>query len=164
LPTVDPTCSFCFFTTRRPPGSTLFPYTTLFRSAPPGAGKSTVIPPKLLELFPEGGNILLLQPRRVAARAVAARIASLMNTSLGDEVGYQVRLDRHWTDASRIVVMTYGVALRRLQSDPFLENFGTVLLDEFHERSLEADLTLGILRRVRTDLRSDLRVAAMSAT
>ncbi len=133
-------------------------------AAPPGAGKSTLIPPRLLTAFPGQGKILLLQPRRMAARAVAARIAQLLDTSLGQRVGYQVRMDRQWGGQTDIVVMTYGVLLRRLLSDPCLDAFGTVLLDEFHERSLEADLCLGMLERLRRELREDLRLAVMSAT
>lgn len=133
-------------------------------AAPPGAGKTTGVPLALRRAFPTQGRILLLQPRRMAARAVAARLSRLLGSSVGNRVGYQVRLDRNWGDQSEIVVMTYGVVLRRMQSDPFLEPFGTVLLDEFHERSLEADLTLGMLHRVRTQLRPDLRIGVMSAT
>ena len=133
-------------------------------AAPPGAGKSTVLPQLLRQRLSGDGKLLLLQPRRMAARAVAARIAQLTECQLGDQVGYQVRLDRRWGQQTQIVVMTYGVLLRRLQSDPFLETFDTVLLDEFHERSLEADLTLGMLRRVQRELRSELRIGVMSAT
>lgn len=136
----------------------------LVLAAPPGAGKTTGVPPTLIRAFPEAGRVLLLQPRRMAARAVAARLADLQGTEVGQKVGYQVRMDRRWGDQSQIVVMTYGVLLRRLQSDPFLEPFGTVLLDEFHERTLEADLTLGMLQRVRETVRPELRIVVMSAT
>jgi ATP-dependent helicase HrpB len=133
-------------------------------AAPPGAGKTTCVPPAILRAFPTSGRILLLQPRRMAARSVAMRLAANLGAELGGRVGYQVRMDRRWGPESQIVVMTYGVLLRRLQSDPLLESFGTVLLDEFHERSLEADLALGMLVRVRSLLREDLRFAVMSAT
>jgi ATP-dependent helicase HrpB len=133
-------------------------------AAPPGAGKTTGVPPAILDAFPQGGKILLLQPRRMAARSVAGRLAQLQSTMLGEGVGYQVRMDRRWGKQTKIVVMTYGVLLRRLQSDPLLDEFGTVLLDEFHERSLEADLTLGMLARIRSVFRSDLRLGVMSAT
>ncbi|WP_164101773.1 ATP-dependent RNA helicase [Candidatus Laterigemmans baculatus] len=133
-------------------------------AAPPGAGKTTGVPLALLEAFSGSERVLLLQPRRMAARAVAARLASLLGTNVGERVGYQVRMDRRWGAATKIVVMTYGVLLRRLQSDPLLESFSTVLLDEFHERSLEADLTLGMLTRIRGSLRPELRLVVMSAT
>jgi ATP-dependent helicase HrpB len=133
-------------------------------AAPPGAGKSTALPLRLLERFPERQRLLLLQPRRVAARAVASRLADQWGTPLGQRVGYQIRLERRWTRESQIVVMTYGVLLRRLQSDPLLEAFDTVLLDEFHERSLEADLTLGMTARLQDSLRDDLWLGVMSAT
>lgn len=132
--------------------------------APPGAGKTTGIPPALCAAEPAGEKILLLQPRRMAARTVAGRLAQTMKCPLGTRVGYQVRLDRKWTDQSMIVVMTYGVLLRRLQNDPLLEDFGTVLLDEFHERSLESDLALAMLHRIRSELRPSLRLGVMSAT
>lgn len=133
-------------------------------AAPPGAGKTTGVPPVLLRAFPDAGRVLLLQPRRMAARAVASRLANLLGTTVGDKVGYQIRMDRRWGSETEIVVMTYGVLLRRLQTDPLLESFGTVLLDEFHERTLEADLTLGMLTRVRQALRPELRTVVMSAT
>lgn len=132
-------------------------------AAPPGAGKTTGVPPAVLQAFPGAGKVLVLQPRRMAARSVAARLATICGTVIGEQVGYQVRMDRRWGPRTDIVVMTYGVLLRRLQADPLLEGFGTVLLDEFHERSLEADLTLGMLSRIRT-LREDLKLGIMSAT
>lgn len=132
-------------------------------AAPPGAGKTTGVPPAILNAFPDDGKILVLQPRRMAARSVAARLADQCGSQIGERVGYQVRMDRRWGSQTKIVVMTYGVLLRRLQSDPLLEGFGTVLLDEFHERSLEADLTLGMLSRIRM-LREELKLGIMSAT
>lgn len=136
----------------------------LVLAAPPGAGKTTGLPPAILEGMPERGRLILLQPRRMAARAVAGRLAHLLGSPLGERVGYQIRLERHWGAQTQIVVMTYGVLLRRLQTDPFLESFGTVVLDEFHERSLEADLALGMLHRVRSAMRPDLQLVVMSAT
>lgn len=133
--------------------------------APPGAGKTTVIPPALLQAGVAGeGQMLLIQPRRLAARAAASRLARLMKARLGEEVGYQVRFDNCTKPTTKLIAMTTGILLRRLQSDPLLENVSCVLLDEFHERSLELDLALGMLQRVRTTLRPELKLIVMSAT
>ncbi len=131
--------------------------------APPGAGKTTRVPPALLDFGVEG-RVVLLQPRRVAARLCARRIADERGSRLGDEVGYQVRFDRRIGPNTRIEVLTEGLLLRRLQADPFLDGVGAVLLDEFHERSLTADLSLALLREVRAEARPDLWVGVMSAT
>ena len=131
--------------------------------APPGAGKTTRVPPALLDFGVEG-RVVLLQPRRVAARLCARRIASERGSRLGGEVGYQVRFDRRIGPDTRIEVLTEGLLLRRLQADPFLDGVGAVLLDEFHERSLTADLSLALLREVRAEARPDLWVGVMSAT
>ncbi len=130
--------------------------------APPGAGKTTRVPRRLLRGAP--GQILVVQPRRVAARSAAARLADEEGTRLGDRVGYAVRFDRRTSTGTRLIVMTEGVLLRRLQADPFLEDVGVVLLDEFHERSLTSDLLLALLAEVRADARPDLVVGVMSAT
>ncbi len=133
--------------------------------APPGAGKTTGVPPAILgcrELPP--GQILLAQPRRLAARTAAAQLARLVGCELGDTVGYHVRFDRRESKQTRLLVLTYGMLLRRLQSDPLLEDVSCVLLDEFHERSLESDLALGMITRVRREFREDLRLVVMSAT
>ncbi|QDT06826.1 ATP-dependent RNA helicase HrpB [Rubripirellula lacrimiformis] len=133
--------------------------------APPGAGKTTGIPPVLLNHAIAGeGKILLIQPRRLAARSAAARLASLVGTKLGDDVGYHVRFDKKVSHQTRLIAMTTGMLLRRLHDDPLLEDVGCVLLDEFHERSLEVDLALGMLQRIRTTLRPELRLMVMSAT
>lgn len=137
---------------------------TVVLKAPPGAGKTTGVPIALVEAGITPGRILIAQPRRLAARSAAARLADLMGTSVGEAVGYQVRFDRRWQNSTRIVAMTTGVLLRRLQSDPFLEGFDAVLLDEFHERSLEADLALGMLLRLKQTVRPDLQLLVMSAT
>ncbi len=131
--------------------------------APTGAGKTTRVAPALLDRIPEG-TIVLLEPRRVAARAAAARIAAERGEKLGDTVGYEVRFDRCCGPRTRLVVMTEGILLRRLQSDPFLEGTAAILFDEFHERSLDADLALAMSARVRRDARPDLGLLAMSAT
>lgn len=133
--------------------------------APPGAGKTTGIPPALISANVAGdGKVLLIQPRRLAARSAAARIAKLMNVNVGETVGYQVRLDHRTTPRTKLICMTTGILLRRLQSDPLLEDVTCVLLDEFHERSLEMDLALGMLHRIRTTLRPELKLIVMSAT
>jgi ATP-dependent helicase HrpB len=133
--------------------------------APAGAGKTTRVPPALLDAGLVGdGQIVVVEPRRVAARAAARRIASERGVAVGDEVGYVVRFDRRAGRGTRIVVVTEGVLLRRLQDDPFLDGVGAVVFDEFHERTLAADLALAMCRRVQLDARRDLRIVAMSAT
>jgi ATP-dependent helicase HrpB len=133
--------------------------------APAGAGKTTRVPPALLDAGVAGDRqIVLLQPRRLAARAAAARISAERGTQLGQEIGYQVRFERRTSRATRIVSMTEGVFVRRMQEDPFLEEFGVVVLDEFHERSLDADLALALVRRVQNEVRPDLKIVVMSAT
>ncbi len=130
--------------------------------APPGAGKTTGVPPLLLDEV--AGQVWVLEPRRVAARAAARRIAEQRGGRLGGEVGVQVRFDRVGTDPTRLWVVTEGILLRRLQADPFLEGVAEVLVDEFHERSLLADLSLALLAEVRREARPDLIVGVMSAT
>ncbi len=131
-------------------------------AAAPGAGKTTLVPPALLEAF-EGG-IILLEPRRVAVRAAARRIASLLGEPVGKRVGYIVRGETRTAPSNRLTVMTPGVLLRRLQSDPELNGTVLVIFDEFHERSLEADLNLAFTLDVREYLRPDLKLLIMSAT
>ncbi|MFW8625542.1 ATP-dependent helicase HrpB [Deinococcus sp. ME38] len=133
--------------------------------APPGAGKSTGLPLELLgEPWLAGRGIVMLQPRRVAARAVAARLAEGLGEEVGGTVGYRVRFDSRVSAATRLEVVTEGILTRRLQRDPELAGVGLVILDEFHERSLNADLALALLREVQGALRDDLRVLVMSAT
>ena len=130
--------------------------------APPGAGKTTRVGPALLAL--NGRKVVLVQPRRIAARAAAGRIASELGCNVGGLVGYQVRFDRRVSAATRLVAMTPGILLRQLQTDIELADTSVVILDEFHERSLEYDLLLGMLRRIQNELRPDLRLVVMSAT
>ena len=132
--------------------------------APPGSGKTTRVAPWLATKGNLPGQIFLLQPRRVAARAAAERIAAEHAWQLGCEVGYQVRFDSRVSAETRLIVATEGILLRRLQSDPLLEGVSAVLLDEFHERSLNADLLLGLLRRLQQEFRPDLKLVVMSAT
>jgi ATP-dependent helicase HrpB len=133
--------------------------------APTGAGKTTRVPPALLDAgLAEGGDIILVEPRRLAARAAAARMAFERGQNVGDDVGYHVRFDRRSGPNTRIVAVTDGILLRRLLDDPYLEGTALVLFDEFHERSLSADLALGITRLVQQTVRPELRIVVMSAT
>ena len=133
--------------------------------APTGAGKTTRVPPFLADLpWTRGRSIVMLEPRRVAARAAAARIAEERSVSLGGDVGYAVRFEQRLSNQTRILVVTEGVFLRRLQSDPFLDGVAAVVFDEFHERSVNADLSLALVRQVQRETRPDLRIIVMSAT
>jgi ATP-dependent helicase HrpB len=133
--------------------------------APPGAGKTTCIPLHLLKAsWLEGRKIILLAPRRLAARAAAMRMADLLNEKVGQTVGYRVRLDSRVSAATRIEVVTEGVLTRMLQSDPSLEGVGLVIFDEFHERSLDADLGLALCLDMQGVLNKNLRLLIMSAT
>lgn len=132
--------------------------------APTGAGKSTLLPAHLLEHTRQDSKILLVQPRQVAARAVAARIAQLHGTTLGGVVGYHVRFDRKASHNTRLLVVTSGIALQYIQHDPTLEGWSMVLVDEFHERSMELDLLIAFLRESQQALRPDLRIGVLSAT
>lgn len=127
--------------------------------AEPGAGKTTRVPPALVS----DGAVFLLQPRRVAARSIARRIAEERSWTVGREVGWQVRFEREYSKETRLLVATEGVLTARLHSDPLLSDFRTVVLDEFHERTVHADLGLAFLAEVR-GARPDLRVLVMSAT
>jgi ATP-dependent helicase HrpB len=133
-------------------------------TAPPGSGKTMLVPAAVLDDLPAGQQVILLQPRRLAARAVARRIAQLRGGRVGDEVGYRVRFDSCVGRDTRLVVATTGILLRRLLDDVALEGVGAVVLDEFHERTIEMDLVLGLVERIRQTLRPDLRVVVMSAT
>jgi ATP-dependent helicase HrpB len=132
--------------------------------APPGAGKTTIVPGALLDAQVISGTVLLVQPRRVAAIMVARRIAKLRGSNVGEEVGYHIRFDKRVGKNTKIIVLTEGILLRRLQSDPFLEGVDAVLLDEFHERSINSDLALALLTEVQRDARPSLKLLIMSAT
>jgi ATP-dependent helicase HrpB len=127
--------------------------------APPGSGKTTRVPPALVA----DGPVFLLQPRRVAARSIARRVAEENGWTLGGEVGFQVRFERRFSKDTQLLVATEGVLTRRLQSDPLLSGFRTIVLDEFHERSLHADLALALARQA-WRARPELRLVVMSAT
>ncbi|MCB9378825.1 MAG: ATP-dependent helicase HrpB [Holophagales bacterium] len=130
--------------------------------APPGAGKTTRVPPALAAARP--GSVVVLEPRRVAARAAARRIAAETGWRLGEEVGWWIRFDRRFGPRTRVLFVTEGLGLRWLQRDPFLEGIGTLVFDEFHERALAADLALAFARQVQRDARPDLGIVVMSAT
>lgn len=133
--------------------------------APTGAGKSTVVPLALLdEPWARGKRLIVLEPRRLAARAIAQRLAHTLGEAVGQTVGYRMRLDTRVSRATRLEVVTEGVLTRMLQEDPALEGVAGLLFDEFHERSLQADLGLALALDARAQLAPDLRVLAMSAT
>ena len=128
--------------------------------APPGAGKTTLVPLSLLdEPWLGDGRILVLEPRRLAARAAARRMSDLRGEALGQTVGLTTRLDRAVSDATRIEVVTEGLLVRRLQSDPGLEGVAAVLFDEAHERHLDTDLGLALCLDLQRALRPELRLS-----
>jgi ATP-dependent helicase HrpB len=133
--------------------------------APPGAGKTTRVPPALLDApWAAAGKIILLSPRRIAARAAAARMAAERGERVGETIGYRVRLDSKIGPKTRIEVVTEGVFTRMILDDPELSGVAAVLFDEFHERSLEGDLGLALARDAQSALRPDLKILVMSAT
>ncbi len=137
----------------------------LVLQAPPGAGKTTALPLALLdEPWLEGRKILMLEPRRLAVRSSAARMAELLGEKVGERIGYQVRMDSVQSDRTRILIVTEGILTRKLQNDPALEDVALVIFDEFHERSLHADLSLALALESQTVLREDLKLLIMSAT
>jgi ATP-dependent helicase HrpB len=133
-------------------------------TAPPGAGKTTRVPPALLESLPAGSRIVMLEPRRLAAVAAARWMARALGEEVGGTVGYAIRFERRVSPATRIEVVTEGILTRRLQDDPGLAGVGLVIFDEFHERSLNADLALALCLEARRGLREDLALLVMSAT
>jgi len=135
--------------------------------AEPGAGKTTRVPPAILRsgtLSAEHPNLVILQPRRVAARAAAQRIAEENGWRIGREVGYHIRFEKKMGPDTRLRVLTEGVLTRQMLNDPFLEGVGAVILDEFHERSLNVDLAIAMLREIQQSVRNDLQIVVMSAT
>lgn len=128
-------------------------------TAQPGAGKTTRVPPALLQ----AGPVIVLQPRRIAAKTVAARVCAERGWALGREVGYQVRFDRRYSPDTKLLVVTEGILTARLQTDPLLSDFSTIVIDEFHERSVHADLAIALSRQA-WRARDDLRIVVMSAT
>src|SRR5687768_12569818 len=132
--------------------------------APPGAGKTTAVAPALLAEPWCGGEILLLSPRRLAARAAAERMAELAGEPVGRTIGYATRLDSRRSSRTRLTVLTEGIFLSRIQADPELGGVSAVLFDEVHERSLHSDFGLALALDAQAALRPDLRLVAMSAT
>ena len=138
---------------------------TLIVNAPPGAGKSTLLPIALLEEdWLKGQKIIMLEPRRLAARTIAMRMADLIGDKVGKRIGYRIRFDNCVSEQTQLEVVTEGILTRMLQSDNALEGVGLVIFDEFHERSLFADVALALSREAQQVLRPDLRLMIMSAT
>jgi ATP-dependent helicase HrpB len=138
---------------------------SLVVEAPAGAGKTTRLPPAILDAGLAGrGDVLVLEPRRLAARMAARRVAEERGERLGETIGYQIRFEEIASERTRLRFLTEGVLTRRLLADPRLEGVGCVVLDEFHERHLQADLALALLRRLQQTARPDLKIVAMSAT
>lgn len=145
--------------------STLAKHTIAILQAPPGAGKSTVLPLELMnEPWLQQKKIILLEPRRLAARSVAERLANLLDESVGERVGFRVRFETKVSTRTQIEVVTEGILTRMIQGDNSLEEAGLIIFDEFHERSLHADLALALCLQLQQVLRSDLRILIMSAT
>ncbi|AXK73224.1 ATP-dependent helicase HrpB [Lysobacter sp. TY2-98] len=137
----------------------------LVLEAPPGAGKTTQVPPALLDApWLDGRRILMLEPRRVAARAAAMFMAKSRGEEVGGTIGYRIRFENRVSSATRIEVVTEGILTRMIQDDPMLEGVGAILFDEFHERHMAADLGLALALDVQSQLRDDLRIVVMSAT
>ena len=146
----------------------LKPGSTVLLQAPPGAGKTTRVPLALIGALgkqpPKEGKIVMIEPRRLAAKAAATRLASSLDEPLGERIGFAVRGERQTSSRTRVEVITDGLFLRRLQADPSLEGVGCVLFDEFHERRRDADLAFTLLREAAPLLRPDLSLMLMSAT
>lgn len=133
-------------------------------TAPPGAGKSTVLPLTVLEGLSDGGKVLMLEPRRLAARQVAERMAWLIGEKEGETVGYRVRFESRVSTRTRIEVITEGILSRLMLEDPTLDGVSVLIFDEFHERSLASDEALALDRQAQSILRPDLHIVIMSAT
>lgn len=137
---------------------------TVIISAPPGAGKSTLLPLALLKLLPAGQKIIMLEPRRLAAKGVASRMAELLDESVGETVGYKIRFENCTSNKTKIEVVTEGILTRQLQNNNSLDNASIIIFDEFHERNLNSDLALALCREAQQVLRPDLKIIIMSAT
>jgi ATP-dependent helicase HrpB len=138
---------------------------TLIVKAPPGAGKSTLLPLALMnESWLEGKKILMLEPRRLATKTIANRMADLLGEQVGESVGYRIRFETRVSAQTKIEVLTEGILTRMIHDDNALENVGLVIFDEFHERSIHADVAMAICREAQQVLRPDLRILVMSAT
>ncbi len=140
-------------------------YSSVVLQAPPGAGKTTRVPPALLEVIePRQGRILMLEPRRIAAISAARWMAGRLGEEIGQTLGYSIRFDSRVSKQTRIEVMTEGILTRRILADPGLAGVAMVIFDEFHERSLQTDLALALCLELRHGLRDDLKILVMSAT
>lgn len=139
-------------------------YNRLVITAPPGAGKSTLLPLTILEGMKGGGKVVMLEPRRIAARQIADRMATLLDESVGETVGYRIRFEKNVSSKTRIEVVTEGILTRMLIADPTLEDVSVVIFDEFHERSLNSDVALALTRESQNIIRPDLKIVIMSAT
>jgi ATP-dependent helicase HrpB len=143
----------------------LLTHTKLVLQAPPGAGKTTALPLALLdEPWLEGKKIIMLEPRRLAVRSSASRMAELLGEKVGERVGYQIKMDSMQSKKTQILIVTEGVLTRKLQHDPSLEDVALIIFDEFHERSIHADLSLALALESQAILREDLKILIMSAT
>lgn len=138
---------------------------TLIVNAPPGAGKSTLLPLAIFnEPWLEGKKVLMLEPRRLAAKTIAERMSSLLGEDVGQSIGYRIRFENKISNKTRIEVLTEGILTRFIHSDNSLEGVGLVIFDEFHERSIHADVAMALCREAQQRLRPDLRIMVMSAT
>jgi ATP-dependent helicase HrpB len=145
--------------------ATLVKHASVVVQAPPGAGKTTRVPLALLDASWLGNKkIIMLEPRRIAARAAARFMAMSLGEEVGGTVGYRVRLDHRTGPNTRVEVVTEGILTRLLQDDPALEDYGVVIFDEFHERNLQSDLGLALCIDTQHGLREDLKLIVMSAT
>lgn len=143
----------------------LLTHNRLILQAPPGAGKTTAVPLALLdEPWLENKQIIMLEPRRIAARSSASRMAQLLGEKVGMRVGYQIRAEKQLSDTTKILVVTEGILTRMIQNDPSLENIALIIFDEFHERHLHSDLSLAFALQSQEVLREDLKILVMSAT
>ncbi|MHA7128798.1 DEAD/DEAH box helicase [Algoriphagus namhaensis] len=144
---------------------TLFQDNVAIIQAPPGAGKSTLLPLVMVnEPWLAGKKILMLEPRRLATKSIAKRMADMTGTRLGDEVGYRIRFEQAISDKTKIEVITEGILTRMIHSDNALEEVGLIIFDEFHERNLHSEVGLALSREIQEILRPDLRILLMSAT
>lgn len=140
-------------------------HSTLIIQTPPGAGKSTLLPLTMLDQpWMLGKKIIMLEPRRLATKSIAQRMASMTNTSIGDQIGYRIRFESVISKNTRLEVITEGILTRMLHSDNALEDVGMVIFDEFHERNLHSEVALALCREVQQILRPDLKILLMSAT
>lgn len=137
---------------------------SLIVTAPPGAGKSTLLPLTILSGMKSSGKVLMLEPRRIAAKQIAERMAHILDEPIGQTVGYRVRFDCKISPSTRIEVLTEGILSRMLIDDATLDGVSVVIFDEFHERSINSDLALTLTRQAQQIIRPDLKIVVMSAT